>query len=308
MHHAIELRHLRHFVALAEELHFGRAAKRCNISQPPFSVSIQQLEQALGFPLVERSSPVSITAAGEAFYHEAEKVLAQTTHAAEIATRVNNGMQGMLKVGFMASMLPRGLTGAVQLFEAEYPQVDLQLVELSTAEQIIALQRKQIQYGFVHTGALPDMMRSQPLLREKFVLCLPENHPHAGARKAVLADFSDEPFILFAREFSPTYYDQVISLCVEAGFHPHIRHEARHWLTVMLCVARGLGVTLIPFGLTKTRLQGLHFVDVGDSPIHSLVRGAWMDNNENDPILHLWRAVTARVWLDAPAEQETSGR
>lgn len=208
-------------------------------------------------------------------------------------------MQGMLKVGFMASMLPRGLAGVVKIFEANYPQVDLQLVELSTAEQIIALQRKQIQYGFVHTGILPESIRSQPLLGEKFVLCLPENHPHSDATTAALSDFRDEPFILFARDFSPTYYDQVISLCVEAGFHPNIRHEARHWLTVMACVSKGLGITLVPFGLTKTGLQGLRFIGVGDSPIRSLVRGAWLETDEDDPILNLWRTVTAQVWLDA---------
>lgn len=297
MNPVIELRHLRHFIALAEELHFGRAAKRCNISQPPFSVSIQQLEQHLGFALVERSShAVRLTAAGAAFYDEAEKALAQVTQAIDVASRINGGMQGMLKVGFMASMMPRGLKETVTAFESEYPQVELQLVELSSAEQVVALQRRQIQFGFLHIGGLPGTVRSQELLREPFVLCLPENHPRVTDKRAALADFREEPFVLFARTYSPTYYDHVVSICVEAGFHPKIKHEVRHWLTVMTCVSMGLGIALVPAGLARSGLQGLRFVDIGESPIQSVVRGAWLESDEDDAMLRIWRDVVSRVW------------
>lgn len=297
MNQPIELRHLRHFIALAEELHFGRAAKRCHISQPPFSVSIQQLEQQLGFALVERSPQgVRLTVAGAAFYDEAVKALAQVAQALEVATRVNGGMQGMLKVGFMASMLPRGLKEVVNAFESEYPQVELQLVELSSAEQIIALQRRQIHYGFLHVGVLPGVVRSQELLHEPFVLCLPENHPRARITRAELTDFRNESFILFARAYSPTYYDQVVSICLEAGFHPKVKHEVRHWLTVMACVSMGMGVSLVPAGLARTGLQGLRFIHIGDTPIQSVVRGAWLESDKDDVILSTWRDVVSRVW------------
>jgi len=297
MSHVIELRHLRHFIALAQELHFGRAAQRCNISQPPFSVSIQQLEQHLGFALVERSShAVRLTAAGAAFYDEAEKALAQVDQAVDVAARINGGMQGMLKVGFMASMMPRGLKETVAAFEAEYPQVELQLVELSSAEQVIALQRRQIQFGFVHIGGLPGTVRSQELLREPFVLCLPESHSRATDTHAALADFREELFVLFARTYSPTYYDHVVSICVQAGFHPKIRHEMRHWLTVMTCVAMGMGIALVPAGLARTGLRGLRFVDIGESAIQSVVRGAWLESEEDDAMLRIWRNVVSRVW------------
>lgn len=296
----IEIKHLRHFVALAEELHFGRAAKRCNISQPPFSVSIQQLEQALGFPVVERNSQgVRLTAAGAGFYGEATKALAQVRQAVDVAARIHDGMQGMLKVGFMASMLPRHLDQAVLTFERQCPNVELQLIELSSAEQVVALQRNQIQYGFVHTSALPESIQSQELLRERFVLCLPEDHPKADAVSARLAEFQDESFVIFARAFSPTYYDQVVSMCVEAGFHPQMRHEARHWLTVMVCVAKGIGISLVPAGLARTGLAGLRFLDIGDSPVQSVVRGAWLRSNEGDAILDLWHGVVRQTWRGA---------
>ena len=293
----IEFKHLRHFVALAEELHFGRAAKRCNISQPAFSVSIQQLEQALGFSVVERNPQgVRLTSAGSFFYGEAEKTLAQIKQAVDVAVRVHEGMHGTLRVGFMASMLPRWLDKAVQTFEQQCPKVELQLIELSSAEQIVALQRSQIQYGFVHTTALPEALNSQELLRERFVLCLPTEHPKAKLPCAVLSEFQNESFIIFARAFSPTYYDQVISICVEAGLHPRIRHEARHWLTVMACVARGIGISLVPAGLARTGLEGLRFLDIEESPVKSIVRGAWLRDYEDDPIINLWRQVVQRVW------------
>ncbi len=299
----IELKHLRHFVALAEELHFGRAAKRCNISQPPFSVSIQQLEQALGFSVVERHPHgVRLTSAGTFFYGEAEKALAQVKQAVDVAVRVHEGMHGILRVGFMASMLPRWLDKAVQTFEQQCSKVELQLIELSSAEQIVALQRSQIQYGFVHTAVLPEVLNSQELLRERFVLCLPAHHPKAHLSRAVLSDFQNESFVMFARVFSPTYYDQVISICVEAGLHPRIQHEARHWLTVMTCVARGLGISLVPAGLARSGIEGLRFLDIEESPVRSVVRGAWLGDYEDDPIISLWRDVVQQVWrMDAEA-------
>lgn len=295
MANAIELRHLRHFVALAEELHFGRAAKRCNISQPPFSVSIQQLERELGFALVERSShAVRLTAAGAAFYEEAGKALSQVNYASDVAERVNGGLQGVLKIGFFASMLNRGLDRAISRFEAAFPGVEVQLAELNTAEQIPALQRHEIQYGFLHTESLPTGLASQELLREPFVLCCPATHSQARNRRLRLADMRDEPFIFFARAFSPAYYDRVVSLCVEAGFHPNIRYETRHWLTVISCVSKGMGISIVPRSLARAGFADLHFVEIGSSPIHSIVRGAWLMSDEDNAILRNWRTVAAR--------------
>jgi DNA-binding transcriptional LysR family regulator len=305
MNQAIELRHLRHFVALAEEQHFGRAARRCNISQPPFSVSIQQLEQALGFALVERSPQgVRLTAAGAAYYNEAQKALAQVEQATHVAARVYGGMEGVLKVGFLASMLPRGMDRAVRRFLHEYPEVELQLVELSSAEQIQALQRRQVHYAFVHSNVLPSSFCNEVLLRERFMLCLPDDFPGADRPDLRLLDIKNEHFVLFGRNYSPTYYDQVISICVEAGFHPDVRHEARHWLTVMSCVARGLGITLVPVGLSRAGVPGLRFLDVVQSPIISVVRGAWLEEDGDNRLLALWRQVVAATWPEDAEGQE----
>jgi len=286
-------------MALAEELHFGRAARRCNISQPPFSVSIQRLESELGFPLVERSSHgVRLTAAGAAFYEEAGKVLSQVRQAFDVASRVNvnvnGGLQGVVKIGFFASMLYRGLDRAIACFEAAFPGVAVELAELNTAEQILALQRCQIQYGFLHSESLPAELASRELLREPFMLCLPAAQASSDRQTLSLADVRDEPFIVFARASSPAFYDQVVSLCVAAGFHPNIRYEARNWLTVISCVSKGMGITLVPRSLARAGLPGLRFADIGTGPIMSVVRGAWLQSDGDDAILRNWRNVAER--------------
>ncbi|WP_459614715.1 LysR family transcriptional regulator [Bordetella sp. 2513F-2] len=287
----IELRHLRNFIALAEELHFGRAAARCHVSQPPFSVSIRQLEHHLGFALVERTAGgVRLTPAGAAYYEEANKVLAQVGHAEHVARRVESGLQGVVRVGFFASMLYRRLDAAVQRFAAHNPEVELQLVELSTADQIPALLRKQIHYGFIHGNVLPAGLMAESLTREPFVLCVPQGHA-ARAEVAELAGFAEESFVLFSRAFSPIYYDQVVSVCLAAGFYPKIRHEARHWLTVLACVARGMGVTLVPHSLTRVNLPGIRFIRIPRHSVESVVSGVWLDENADDPALLAWRSA-----------------
>jgi len=293
----IELRHLRHFVALAEEMHFGRAARRCNISQPPFSVSIRQLEARLGLALVERTShEVRLTTAGAAFYKEAGKVLSQFQQAADIAVRVNDGLQGVLKIGFFASMLNRGLDLAVAHFEKEFPAVGLQLIELSTAEQIPAVQWRQIQYGFVASAVVPAVLASQELLREPFMLCLPVDHPAPPRGSRALAYFRNEPFILFSRAFSPTYFDQVVSRCVVAGFHPNIVHEMRSWSTVVSCVSKGMGITVVPRSVAKANPPGVRFIDLGPSPVESIISGVWLKSEDRNAALRAWRRVVRRTF------------
>ena len=295
MSNAIELRHLRYFMALAEELHFGRAAKRCNISQPPFSVAIRQLEDGLGFSLVERSThEVRLTAAGAVYYREASKTVTQFERAQHTAGRASQGLTGTLEVGFFASMLHRGLDRAVRAFNNEHPEVSLRLSELSTSDQIPALLRHRIQYGFVHSATLPEAVMSEELLREPFVLCLPAQHSAANRELVALSEFRDEPFILFARSFSPTYYDQVVSICVSAGFHPNIHHEARHWLTVLACVSKGMGITLVPRSLIRTRHPEVAFVPLSRSPIESVVYGAWLKSESGYLALHAWHRMVCR--------------
>ncbi|SAI66428.1 LysR family transcriptional regulator [Bordetella ansorpii] len=256
----MELRHLRYFSALAEELHFGRAAARLSISQPPLSVAIKQLEDSVGARLFERNNKeVRLTAAGRALRASARKILAQAEEAALGARDAAAGLAGRLRIGFVGAMLYRGLPQALRSFQARYPGVRITLTELNSGEQITELMQDRLDVGFVHTSRLPDGLESRLLLSEPFVCCLPEKHRLAGRRSVKPADLASEPLVLFAHSVSPDYHDRVLSICAEAGFRPDVRHEVRHWLAVVSLVSQGLGVALVPKALERSALGGAVF-------------------------------------------------
>lgn len=296
----IDLKQLRHFAALAEELHFGRAAKRCNISQPPFSLSIQKLERSLGFPLFDRTShAVKLTKAGEAYYTEISKALAQISHSTDVALMVNSGFKGVLKVGFFTSMLFRGLDTAISNFQKEYPNVVLELIELNTSEQMEAIQKKEIDYGFIHSEFAGDELETQQLIREPFLICLSNKHEMSNKKYVRLSDFKFEPFIIFTRNKSPMFYDQVVTLCVQSGFNPIIRYQARNWLTVISCISKNMGITLVPKSLTNAKLPGVSFIEMKPNTMKLVVSSVWRKDSFNDQLLINWHACVLKHLKDS---------
>ncbi|HTR07437.1 MAG TPA: LysR family transcriptional regulator [Paraburkholderia sp.] len=268
----MELKQLRYFVAVAEELHFGRAARRLFISQPALSFDIRKFEEQLGVQLLERTSKaVALTNAGHVLLEEARRLLEQADEVRRIATRSAHGFAGRLRIGFVNSMLYRGLPEAVRRFEADHPAVEVVLREMNTAEQVQALQRLQIELGLAHWGRFPAEVRSEVLFSEPFLCCLPQGHPFARKRRIDLASLAREPFILFPRSVSPHYHDQIIATCVEAGFSPQIRHEARLWQTVVTMVEFGMGIALVPAALAPMGGERAVFRPLASNPYESQV-------------------------------------
>lgn len=268
----MELKQLRYFVAVAEELHFGRAARRLFISQPALSFDIRKFEEQLGVQLLERSNKaVALTNAGFVLLEEARRLLAQAAEVRRIAERSAHGLAGRLRIGFVNSMLYRGLPEAVRRFEADHPAVEVVLREMNTIEQVHALQRLQIDLGFAHWGRFPAEVQSQMLFSEPFLCCLPAGHRLAKRRRIDLAALAREPFILFPRSVSPHYHDQIIATCVEAGFSPQIRHEARLWQTVVTMVEFGMGIALVPAALGKMGGERAVFRPLSSNPYESQV-------------------------------------
>jgi DNA-binding transcriptional LysR family regulator len=268
----MELKQLRYFVAVAEELHFGRAARRLFISQPALSFDIRRFEEQLGVQLLERNSKtVALTNAGHVLLGEARRLLQQAEEAERMTTRSAHGLAGRLRIGFVNSMLYRGLPEAVQRFEAEHPAVEIVLKEMNTAEQARALQQLQIDVGFAHWGHFPPEVQTSVLLSEAFVCCLPASHPLARRRRIELSKLAREPFILFPRGVSPHYHDQIIATCVEAGFSPQIRHEARLWQTVVTMVEFGMGIALVPQALARMQTTRVVFRPLVRNPFGSQV-------------------------------------
>ena len=292
----MELRHLRYFVALAEELHFGRAARRLSISQPPLSFNIKQLEEDLGVRLFERSSKqVRLTAAGAAFLVEARQILAQAAEARTLVARIAAGKTGRLQLGFVASMLYRDLPHQLERFQRANPGIELVLRELNSAEQVEALRAGRLDAGFAHAPTVPADLEGIEYLSEPFVCCLPEHHPQARRRQADLAALASEPLVLFAREVSPAYYERIVALCVDAGFAPLQRHEVRHWLTVVALVAAGMGVALVPAALARAGMAGVRYLPLRNRSIRSVTRLLWSPARVTPALQGLLEVVDASI-------------
>ncbi len=278
----MELRHLRYFTVLAEELHFGRAAARLAISQPPLSVAIRQLEDSVGARLFERNSKeVRLTAAGLALQPAARRVLAQADEAAREARDVAAGFAGRLRIGFVGAMLYRGLPQALRSFQADYPSVRVTLAEMNSAEQVAELLHDRLDLGFLHTARLPDALQSRLLLAEPFVCCVPARHRLARRKVVAPADLKDEALVLFSRSVSPDYHERILSICASAGFRPEVRHEVRHWLAVVSLVSQGLGVGLVPEAMRHCALGGAVFRPLDREAAQSETYGVWQAGPEN---------------------------
>lgn len=288
----MELRHLRYFSVLADELHFGRAAQRLAISQPPLSVAIRQLEESVGARLFERNSKeVRLTPAGQALRESTRKLLRQAEEMALEARDVASGSAGRLRIGFVGAMLYRGLPQALRTFQARHPGVRISLAELNTGEQVAELLRDQLDLGFVHTHRIPQGLEQRLLLSEPFVCCLPEDHALAGQGVLSPGDLRDAPFVLFSRSASPHYHERVLSICSSAGFLPEVRHEARHWLAVVSLVSQGLGVALVPESMRRSALQGAVFRPLDREVARSETYGVWRPGPNNLLVERLLEAL-----------------
>lgn len=277
---SLEFRHLRYFLALAEELHYGRAAQRLAISQPPLSVAIQQLEASVGARLFDRDSKgVRLTPAGEAFRSSARALLDRAEDACALAREVQAGEVGRLRLGFVGSTLFNGLSAWLQAFQASHPKVEVVVVELNSQDQIDALLAEELDLGLVHTDRLPPALASRPLYSEPFVACLPAGHPLAALAEISLASLSDQPFILFSRKGSPDYHARIVEICRQHGFYPRLQHEGRHWLSVVSLVAQGLGVSIVPAAFERAGVQGAVFRPLAEQVESSAVFAAWRANS-----------------------------
>jgi DNA-binding transcriptional LysR family regulator len=245
---------MRYFVAVAEELHFGRAARRLNLAQPPLSQQIRKLEEELGAPLFTRTSrKVELTPHGKLFYQEACSILEQTSRAQEKVKASQLGEFGSLSIGFVTSAIYSVMTPTVREFHSLFPKVEIHCRELTSAEQVEALHKGVISIGFLRTPVFDERIHAHVLLRESLVLVLPEDHPAARKSKLSLSDFAEEPFILFPRRQGPSAYDQIIAACQQAGFSPVITQEGNEMQTLLGLVAAGLGVSLVPSSLQNLR-------------------------------------------------------
>jgi DNA-binding transcriptional LysR family regulator len=281
----MEILQLRYFVVLAEELHFHRAAARLSISQPPLSSAIKQMELELGTVLFERTTKaVALTPAGQAFYVEAMRTLAQFDLTCSIARLTGTGGRGQLRLGCTGGMLIRGVPALLRDYERHHPGVDLALREMGSAAQADAITHRRLSGGFLHTAVLPPDLNSVIVQREPFICCLPAEHSLAGRSRISLKLLANEPWVLFARDTSPSYFDSVIALCNAAGFSPRVKHEITHWMSAVMLVAEGGGVAVVPEAFRRMEMPNVRFISVQEDISVSLAHFAWRQDDA-DPLL-----------------------
>jgi DNA-binding transcriptional LysR family regulator len=291
----MEFRHLRCFLVLADELHFGRAAQRLAMTQPPLSLNIRQLEETLGARLFDRDSKgVRLTAAGAAFRESARLLMSQAEGARQLVREVAAGAVGRLGVGFVGSVLFRGLPGWIAAFRERHPRVEVRLTELNSQEQVDALMRDELDLGFVHTRRVPDALAVERVLADDFLCCMPSGHRLARRKAVAIGDLRDEPFVLFSRRGSPDYHARIVAMCAEHGFEPRLQHEGRHWLSVVSLVAQGLGVSVVPAPLQRAGLAGAVFKPLAEAIGPSEVFACWKPERALPTREHLLELVQER--------------
>ena len=247
MNESIELRHLRYFVAVAEELHFGRAAQRLHLSQPPLSQQIRKLEQMLGHPLLTRTSrSVSLTAAGEAFLQSARRTLRNVQRDIDETQRIARGEVGSLHIGFVGSGMLTGLPAIFRAYHQAYPRVHLHLHESFTSRVMEGLGDGSLDAGILRDGDPADGLNVTSIFSEPYVAVLPANHPRAKQKSISPAALRDEPFVYFPRAAGARAFEKPLTIFEQYGFRPNIVQEASHWLTILRLIGAGLGVSIAP--------------------------------------------------------------
>jgi DNA-binding transcriptional LysR family regulator len=266
----MELRHLRYFVAVAEERNFTRAAQRLHIAQPPLSRQIQQLEEILGVQLFERNSrPLKLTETGKFFYAHAVQLLAQTSELESMTRRVGN-IERSMSVGFVASTLYGLLPKIIRRFRDENPTVELSLHEMSTTDQIRALKDGRIDVGFGRIRLEDANIRRVVLREEKMIVAFPAGHPLSIAKPvSALRDLVNETLIIYPKTPRPSYADQVLAAFQDRGLKPRKIYEVREIQIALGLVAAGEGISIVPSSVYGLKRDDVSYKELDDPTLVS---------------------------------------
>jgi DNA-binding transcriptional LysR family regulator len=285
----MELRHLRYFKTVATELHFGKAAEKLHISQPPLTKQIQDLETELDFKLFDRTKrSVALTPAGQAFLVEVNQIFQQLDRAIDIGSKTSRGELGQISIGFVGSATYNILPVMLQQFRDRYPDVRLELHELTTDRQLIWLREGSIDIGLIRPPIIGPDFDSQIVFQESLVIALPTNHHLAIAESIDLATLAADAFILFPRELAPGLYDPIIAICQAAGFSPHVVQECIQMQTIVSLVSANMGVSILPASIQEAQRQGVVYKPIRSSTLTvdklATIALIWRTNDNSPPV------------------------
>lgn len=270
----MELRHLRYFLAVAEELNFTRAAARLGIGQPPLSQQIKDLERDLDVQLFHRvPHGAELTEAGRAFVAEARAVLAGVERARSTAQRAHRGEVGRLSVGFTGSAAFNPVVNAtIRAFRRQWPGVSLVLHELNSARLLARLAQGEVDAAFIRPGPQdPEDVRLKRLPDEPMLIALPSGHALARHKRLALSALAGEPFVLFPRAVGLTLFDEIVAACRACGFEPRVDQETPQISSVVNLVSAELGVSIVPRSITRIKPEGVVYRPIdGPAPVARL--------------------------------------
>jgi DNA-binding transcriptional LysR family regulator len=252
----VELRHLRYFLALAEELHFGRAAQRLHIVQPALSKQVIALERELGVELLDRSHGVSLTSAGQVFYDEAKAIVERVDGAVASARATARGEIGTLSIGFVAPARWSVLPAVLRAHRRSHPNLRYRLDECESSVQLEALRMRALDVGFVRPLVVDDLLTFEPVWRERFVVALPDNHRLAASDTVNLADLQDERFVVLPRGNAPVVSDLSLSIFLDYGITPKVVEEGNS-PAALIMVAMGHCVAVVPESIRDAGFKGI---------------------------------------------------
>lgn len=268
----MEIRQLRYFVAVAEEMHFNRAAERLHIAQPALSQQIQRLERQLKTQLFIRTTrSVEITDTGKVLLEAARRVLAEAERAQNQVELATSGSTGLLRVGFVSSAALSLLPDMVNRMHARWPQVQFQLQEDTTERQLREVLDGRMDIGIVREIEETDGIHITGLRREALVVAVPENHLLAGESSVALAQLAGEDFVVFPRNQVSRLHDLISALCIQEGFHIKIAQEAIQFPTILGLVAARTGIAIVPESLRALQIPGITYLDLSDEAAYSQV-------------------------------------
>jgi DNA-binding transcriptional LysR family regulator len=294
---ALELSELRSFVVLANRLHFGQAAEALRVSQPALTKQIQRLEAKVAGPLLIRGyRRVTLTPAGEILRDRALNLLREAEITEQMAHLAVNGKAGLLRIGFGIASLAAGLPGILTRFRQHFPEVQVSMRDMSTPDQIEALERGDIDVGFVRLPVgRPDLV-TVPVLEEMLVAALPRGMPY---RKG-LYSLRNEPFVVISRSTSVSYFDHLVQTCRAAGFSPRIVQQVNELFTVLHLVQAGVGVSLVPRSASLMRVPHVRLLDTGLAEAKWRIGLAWRKLDQSDPLVRNFIGLARRPRSAAP--------
>lgn len=282
MSYQLELRHLRYFLAVAEDLHFRKAAERLYISQPGLSRQIREMEEGLGFQLFERHSrKVTLTRPGLFLRDEFKNHFKAIENSIQQAKLLDDGLLGDLKFGYVGSAIHETIPRLLLAFREKRPNVLFSLKEMDNQKQVQGLLSFDLDIGFVRLERVPKGLQIQPVLQEPFCLVLPEGHPINATNFKSMDQLAGESYILFDPKYSPSYYEKVVQIFDDASFTPIVTHNTIHADSIYKLVENNFGISIVPKSLRFKHLTGVKFIELNRIPQRTVLSAVWNEDNRN---------------------------